>query len=357
MAGRSPLPRQRSQNSAGVSWRRSSSSSSPKRIGQRHHDDVVLLDELVGQVAGTVGDDVDAGHARVCHGGAVRPREGARRAGAAIRRRPRSGGSNPACRDDATRRVEPGGPSGRTGPRGAVGAGWGRPGRDGGRRCVSWRRPSQITTAPKVRPPATTEPTTRASRPATVVDAERLDTTSTTIAHGDGGDDDADQRRPGLALGQAAEPLVEDGAVPAAPPRCRRWRVTGRGRARRADGRAAGPGRCSGRSPRGRGRRRPWSAASTAAPARSRGRRRSRAGPRANMASAAPVVAVSAGVLCPMPSRGPRPGWARSSMPTADGMMRARTARRPPVMRCRNAGLLPGGPALRPGRASRPTSR
>ena len=32
VAGRSPLPRQRSQNSAGVSWRRSSSSSSPKRM-------------------------------------------------------------------------------------------------------------------------------------------------------------------------------------------------------------------------------------------------------------------------------------------------------------------------------------
>ena len=30
--GRSPLPRQRSQNSAGVSWRRSSSSSVPKRM-------------------------------------------------------------------------------------------------------------------------------------------------------------------------------------------------------------------------------------------------------------------------------------------------------------------------------------
>ena len=32
VSGRAPLPRQRSQNSAGVSWRRSSSSSSPKRM-------------------------------------------------------------------------------------------------------------------------------------------------------------------------------------------------------------------------------------------------------------------------------------------------------------------------------------
>ena len=49
---------------------------------------------------------------------------------------------------------------------------------------MSWRRPSQITTAPKVRPPATTEPTTRASSPATLVDPERLDTTSTTTPMG-----------------------------------------------------------------------------------------------------------------------------------------------------------------------------
>src|ERR1700722_7825546 len=54
---------------------------------QRHDDDVVLLDELVGQVAGTVGDDVDAGHARVCHGGEAGPREAARRAWAARRRK------------------------------------------------------------------------------------------------------------------------------------------------------------------------------------------------------------------------------------------------------------------------------
>ena len=38
-------------------------------------------------------------------------------------------------------------------------------GRCGGRRRVSWRRPSQTITAPNVRPPAMAEPTTRASRP------------------------------------------------------------------------------------------------------------------------------------------------------------------------------------------------
>ena len=55
------------------------------------------------------------------------------------------------------------------------------------------------------------------------------------------------------------------------------------------------------------------------------------------MASAAPVVAVSAGVLCPLPSKRATDGLASSSMPTADGMMSARTARRPPVMRFKNA--------------------
>ena len=59
------------------------------------------------------------------------------------------------------------------------------------------------------------------------------------------------------------------------------------------------------------------------------------------MAKAAPVVAVSAGVLCPTPSRSATAGRARSSMPTAEGMMSARTARRPPVMRCRNSGRCP----------------
>ena len=59
------------------------------------------------------------------------------------------------------------------------------------------------------------------------------------------------------------------------------------------------------------------------------------------MASAAPVVAVSAGVLCPFPSNRATAGLARSSMPTAAGMMRARTARRPPVMRFKNAVWCP----------------
>ena len=48
------------------------------------------------------------------------------------------------------------------------------------------------------------------------------------------------------------------------------------------------------------------------------------------MASAAPVVAVSAGVLWPLPRSRATAGLARSSMPTAAGMMRARTARSPP---------------------------
>ena len=64
------------------------------------------------------------------------------------------------------------------------------------------------------------------------------------------------------------------------------------------------------------------------------------------MASAAPVVAVSAGVLWPLPSSSATGGLARSSMPTAEGMMSASTARRPPVMRCRKAARLPGRPAL-----------
>ena len=70
--------------------------------GQRHHDDVVLLHELVGQVAGTVGDDVDAGHESLprrsgaAQGG--RLREPGQRFGGGPRRR----WTKPACRDDAT---------------------------------------------------------------------------------------------------------------------------------------------------------------------------------------------------------------------------------------------------------------
>ena len=59
------------------------------------------------------------------------------------------------------------------------------------------------------------------------------------------------------------------------------------------------------------------------------------------MASAAPVVAVSAGVLWPFPSNRATEGLASSRMPTAEGMISARTARRPPVMRCRNAVCWP----------------
>ena len=117
--------------------------------GQRHHDDVVLLDELVGQVAGTVGDDVDAGHARVCHGGggAAAGGAGAQRRGAGrsvSEEAPGAGGSSPACRDDATRRVAPGGPvgaDGAAGDRRVRDPSGPRPGPDGTRRaerrCVS----------------------------------------------------------------------------------------------------------------------------------------------------------------------------------------------------------------------------
>ena len=35
-------------------------------------------------------------------------------------------------------------------------------------------------------------------------------------------------------------------------------------------------------------------------------------------------------------------GWARMSIPTAEGMMIASMARRPKAMRCRNAGRSPG---------------
>jgi hypothetical protein len=41
-----------------------------------------------------------------------------------------------------------------------------------------------MITAANVAPPATTEPTTRASNPATLVDPERFETTSTTTAMG-----------------------------------------------------------------------------------------------------------------------------------------------------------------------------
>ena len=64
------------------------------------------------------------------------------------------------------------------------------------------------------------------------------------------------------------------------------------------------------------------------------------------MARAAPVVAVSAGVLWPLPRSRATAGLAKRSMPTAEGMTRARTARSPPVMRCRKAACLPGRPLL-----------
>ena len=47
-----------------------------------------------------------------------------------------------------------------------------------------------------------------------------------------------------------------------------------------------------------------------------------------------------------MPSSKATAGRARSSMPTAEGMMSARTARRPPDSRCRKAARCPGRPAL-----------
>jgi len=120
------------------------------------------------------------GHARVCHGGGA-TQEGARRAAAAWRRTPapadrilpavtmRRAGSNRSNRSN-----------GRTVGRPADGPGVRCDRPDGRRRrCASWRRPSQITTAPKVSPPARTEPTTRVSSPVTLVDEERLDTTRT----------------------------------------------------------------------------------------------------------------------------------------------------------------------------------
>ena len=63
--------------------------------------------------------------------------------------------------------------------------------------------------------------------------------------------------------------------------------------------------------------------------------------PSENMARAPPVVAVEAGVLCPWPSSSATAGLAKRSIPTAEGMMSASTARRPPVIRCRKASRWP----------------
>ena len=257
--------------------------------GQRHHDDVVLLDELVGQVAGTVGDDVDAGHAGslATEGRAAGRLGGAGQfgrvggpSGSAARwtRRARAsrpggspGGAGPASgRADVVglapgghgtggpirhgdRSASPSGPvhradrSGRDAARdrrvgGPSGTGRVRPGRTVGRRTAGACRgagPARSTTAPKVRPPATTEPTTRASRPGDAGRRREVGDHEHDDGHRDGGDDDADQRRPRLALGQAPEPLVEDGQREQRRHACRRWTATARGRARRAGGRAA----------------------------------------------------------------------------------------------------------------------
>ena len=64
VSGRAPLPRQRLPELGGRQLAAVLELLVAEADGQRHDDDVVLLDELVGQVAGAVGDDVDAGHAR-----------------------------------------------------------------------------------------------------------------------------------------------------------------------------------------------------------------------------------------------------------------------------------------------------
>ena len=193
----------------------------PEADGQRHHDDVVLLDELVGQVAGTVGDDVDAGHARVCHGGA---RGGAPRpAGAEGRRVTRS---VRAARADvpgrgAGRRPAATMPDGRRragsapGPDAAGRAGAAGAGRTGGTR----RRPPVRVVAPAQPDHDGAEGEAAGDhgaddpghQPGDAGRRREVGHHEDDDAHGHAGDDDADQRRPGLALGQAPEPLVEDG--------------------------------------------------------------------------------------------------------------------------------------------------
>ena len=93
VSGRAPLPRQRSQNSAGAELAAVLELLVAEADGQRHHDDVVLLDELVGQVAGAVGHDVDAGHAgSLPRGQPARAGRTAASGAAGGRRRGRRGG-------------------------------------------------------------------------------------------------------------------------------------------------------------------------------------------------------------------------------------------------------------------------
>src|SRR5580698_3169554 len=132
--GRSPLPRQRSQNSAGLSWRRSSSSWSPKRMDSGTTMTLCSLTSWsVRSQALSVTMWTPGMHESATEGGR-RPGTAARRASAARRMTPaaavgrgggrRGGGGGGGAGGDGGE----GGGGGGGGARGGGGGGGGRPG-------------------------------------------------------------------------------------------------------------------------------------------------------------------------------------------------------------------------------------
>ena len=193
VSGRSPLPRQRSQNSAGVSWRRSSSSSSPKRMVSGTTMTLCSLTSWSVRSQALSVTMWTPGMQGVCHGAGPSRRGGRARPGGGRGRHARvaPGGTRRPSRVLAT------GPPGRRAVGGAGAASWRRPEPDhdgaegeaagdarsrrpgpGGRRC--WSTPRGST------PPARRRPWARRPRR-------------------------RGQRGPRRPVGQAPEPLAEDG--------------------------------------------------------------------------------------------------------------------------------------------------
>ena len=105
----------------------------------------------------------------------------------------------------------------------------------------------------------------------------------------------------------------------------------------------------------GRGRRPPWSAASTAGRARRRGRCRTREGPARTWPVPRRWSLSAAGVLCPWPSRRATAGLARRSMPDGGGDDEGQHGAQPSGQAGQEGGASARWTSARPGRAPPPT--
>src|SRR5580704_14458796 len=205
--GRSPLPRQRSQNSVGVSWRRSSSSWSPKRMDSGTTMTLCSLTSWsVRSQALSVTMWTPGMHESATEGGRRPGRalgEPGQRVGGPWRRRVGLGLARRCDASDGARRPGRDRADGTEGPAGSDRPRW--------RSAVGVVAPPQPDhDRPEGQPAGddgtddTCQQPTDAGRGGEVRHQEHDD------AHRHGGDDDADEGGPRLALGQAAEPLTED---------------------------------------------------------------------------------------------------------------------------------------------------